>query len=83
MDKLAVLDMLQWSAAVGEIDLFYLDESGFCLSMPTEYSYFGVGEQKRLEQTKGKGRRISILGLLQPFVSFMSGLVVGSFNGER
>ncbi len=82
-DKLAALDMLQWSAAVGEIDLFYLDESGFCLWMPTEYSYFFKGEQKRLEQTKRKGRRISILGLLQPFVSFIYGLVVGSFNGER
>ena len=82
-DKLAALDMLQWSAAVGEIDLFYLDESGFCLWMPTEYSYFFKGEQKRLEQTKRKGRRISILGLLQPLVSFIYGLVVGSFNGER
>ena len=47
-DKLAALDLLQWSAAVGEIDLFYLDESGFCLWMPTEYSYFFQGEQKRL-----------------------------------
>ena len=28
--------MLQWSAAVGEIDLCYLDESGFCLWMPVE-----------------------------------------------
>jgi len=81
--KLAELDMLQWSAAVGEIDLFYLDESGFCLWMPTEYSYFFKGEQKRLEQTNRKGRRISILGLLQPLVSFIYGLVVGSFNGDR
>jgi transposase len=81
--KLADLEMLQWSAAVGEIDLFYLDESGFCQWMPTEYSYFFKGEQKRLEQTQRKGRRISILGLLQPMVSFIYGLVVGSFNGER
>ncbi|MEM9777012.1 MAG: IS630 family transposase [Chloroflexota bacterium] len=81
--KLADLEMLQCSAAVGEIDLFYLDESGFCLWMPTEYSYFFRGEQKRLEQTQRRGRRISILGLLQPLVSFVYGLVVGSFNADR
>jgi hypothetical protein len=81
--KLADLEMLQWSAAVGEIDLFYLDESGFSLWMPVEYSYFFMGEQKRLEQTSRKGRRLSILGLLQPFVSFIYGLVVGSFDSQR
>lgn len=81
--KRADLELLQWSAAAGDIDLLYLDESGFCLWMPAEYSYFFRGEQKRLEQTHRQGRRISILGLFQPFVSFIYGLVVGSFNGER
>ena len=28
--KQADLDMLEWAAAAGEIDLKYLDESGFC-----------------------------------------------------
>lgn len=81
--KLADLEMLQWAAAVGEIDLFYLDESGFSLWLPVEYSYFFMGEQKRMEQTSRKGKRISILGLLQPLVSFVYGLVVGSFDSER
>lgn len=75
--------MLQWSAAVGEIDLFYLDESGFCPWLPVEYSYFFRGEQKRLEQTRRQGKRLSILGLFQPLVSFVYGLVVGSFDGDR
>ena len=75
--------MLQCSAAVGEIDLIYLDESGFSLWMPVEYSYFFQGEQKRMEQTSRRGKRISILGLLQPLVSFIYGLVVGSFDGDR
>ncbi|NJP08214.1 MAG: transposase [Leptolyngbyaceae cyanobacterium RU_5_1] len=66
-----------------QVDLFYLDESGFSLWMPAEYSYFFIGEQKRIEQTSRKGKRISILGLLQPFVSFIYGLVVGSFDGNR
>ncbi len=81
--KLADLEMLQWSAAVGEIDLFYLDESGFSLWLPAKYSYFFIGEQKRMEQTSRKGKRISILGLLQPLVSFVYGLVVGSFDSRR
>jgi putative transposase len=54
-----------------------------CLWMPAEYSYFFRGEQKRLEQPKRRGKRISILGLLQPFVSFVYGLVVGGLDGER
>lgn len=75
--------MLQWAAAAGDIDLCFLDEAGFCLWMPVEYSYFFRGEQKRLEQTKRRGKRISILGLLQPLMSFAYGLVVGGFDGER
>ena len=81
--KLADLEMLQWAAAAGEIDLFYLDESGFSLWMPVEYSYFFEGEQKRIEQTSRRGKRVSILGLLQPLVSFVYGLVVGSFDSTR
>lgn len=81
--KQADLDMLLLANAVGAIDLFFLDESGFCLWMPTEYSYFFKGEQKRLEQTSRRGRRISILGLFQPLISFIYGLVVGSFDGKR
>jgi hypothetical protein len=81
--KLADLEMLQWSAAVGEIDLLYLDESGFSLWMPVEYRYFFSGEQKYMEQTSRRGKRVSILGLLQPFVSFIYGLGVGSFDSNR
>jgi hypothetical protein len=81
--KQADLDMLEFAAAAGEIDLFYLDESGFSQWMPVTYSYYFKGEQKRQEQTPSKGRRISILGLLQPFIWFTYGLVVGSFTSER
>jgi putative transposase len=81
--KLVDLEMLQWAAAAGEIDLFYLDESGFSLWMPVEYSYFFIEEQKRMEQSSRRGKRISILGLLQPLVSFVYGLVVGSFDSDR
>ena len=48
--------MLELSAAAGEIDLKYLDESGFCMWSEPSYTYYHRGEQKRLEQTKRRGR---------------------------
>ncbi|BAY80827.1 transposase (plasmid) [Calothrix parasitica NIES-267] len=72
--------MLELSAAAGEIDLKYLDESGFCMWSEPSYTYYHLGEQKRLEQTKRRGRRLSIIGLLQPLASFAYGLVIGGVN---
>lgn len=69
--------MLELSAATGEIDLKYLDESGFCLWSEPSYTYYFKGEQKRLEQTQRRGRRLSIIGLFQPLISFVYGLVIG------
>ena len=78
--KQADLDMLELSAAAGEIDLKYLDESGFCLWSEPGYTYYFRGEQKRLEQTKRRGRRLSIIGLFQPIISFVYGLVIGGVD---
>lgn len=64
--KQADLDMLELAAAAPEIDLLYLDECRFSLWSPASYSYFFRPEQKRLEQTPRRGRRLSILGLVQP-----------------
>jgi hypothetical protein len=74
--------MLELAAAAGEIDLFYLDESGCCQWSPVSYSYYFRGEQKRQEQTRKRGRRLSILGLWQPLVTLIYGLVFGSFKSE-
>jgi putative transposase len=41
------------------------------------YTYYFRGEQKRLEQTGRRGRRLSIIGFLQPLISFVYGLVIG------
>ncbi|MEH1791003.1 MAG: IS630 family transposase [Nostoc sp.] len=78
--KQADLEMLELSAAAGEIDLKYLDESGFCMWSEPGYTYYFRGEQKRLEQTKRRGRRLSIIGFLQPIISFVYGLVIGGVN---
>ena len=80
--KQADLEMLELAAAAGEIELKYLDESGFCMWSPVSYTYFPRGQQKRLEQTRRRGRRLSILGLLQPLVNFVYGLVVGAFTSK-
>ena len=72
--------MLELSAAAGEIDLKYLDESGFCVWSEPGYTYYFRGEQKRLEQTKRRGRRLSIIGFFQPLISFVYGLVIGGVD---
>lgn len=76
------LEMLELAAAAREIELKYLDESGFCMWSPVSYTYFPRGQQKRMQQTRRRGRRLSILGLLQPLISFVYGLVIGSFTSK-
>ena len=49
---------------------------------PVSYTYFPRGQHKRLEQTRRRGRRLSILGLIQPLVSFIYGLVIGAFTSD-
>ncbi len=78
--KQADLDMLELAAATGEIDLKYLDESGFCLWSPVSYSYIKRGQPKRLEQTQRRGKRLSILGFWSPLKCFEYGLALGSFT---
>jgi putative transposase len=72
--------MLELAAATGEIDLKYLDESGFCVWSEPSYTYYQRGEQKRLEQTPRRGRRLSIIGFFQPLISFVYGLVIGGVD---
>jgi hypothetical protein len=74
--------MLEMAAAAGAIDLYYADESGCCQWTPVSYSYYFEGEQKRQEQTRKRGKRLSILGLWQPQVTFAYSLVLGSLKSE-
>ncbi|EKU96441.1 hypothetical protein Lepto7375DRAFT_0439 [Leptolyngbya sp. PCC 7375] len=55
--------MLEAAAAAGHIDLKYLDETGCCLWSPVSYTYSRIGQQKRMEQTDRRGKRVSILGV--------------------
>lgn len=74
--------MLKIATAAGMIRLKYLDESGFCLWSPVSYSYIKIGEQKRLEQTKRKGKRLNILGIDEPGISFNYGLALKGFKAD-
>ena len=77
--------MLKQWATLGELDLKYLDESGFALWSPACYGYSPIGEQKRQEQPKlvHGSRRISILGLWEDGKGFEYGLVKGGFKSDR
>jgi putative transposase len=77
----ADLEMLEVAAA-GDITLKYLDESGFCLWSTVSYSYIRRGHSKRMEQSRRRGKRLSILGFWQPQVSFEYGLSLGSFHSD-
>ena len=74
--------MLELAAAAGEIELKYIDESGFCPWSAVSYSYIRRGERQRLEQTLRQGRRLSIWGAWQPGISFEYGLALGSFKAD-
>lgn len=74
--------MLQLAAAAGEICLKYLDESGFCMWSPVSYTWAKRGVQKCMEQTRRRGRRLSILGFMQPGLNFEYALAIGSINSK-
>lgn len=78
--KQADLDLLVLAAEEGYLELKYLDEAGCCLWSPASYSYSRVGQQKRIEQTRRRNGRISILGLWQPDQGFEYALAQGGFK---
>jgi hypothetical protein len=78
----ADLDMLELAAAAGDIHLKYLDESGFSLWAQVYYTWAKKGEQKRIEQTKKKGKRLNICAFWEINKSFEYGLALKNFNSQ-
>lgn len=78
----ADLEMLELAAAAGEICLKYLDESGFSLWSNPSYTWYQRGQQKSIEQTKRRGRRLSICGFLELGKSFNYGLSIKGFRSN-
>jgi transposase len=61
-DKQAQLEAFQQLDAAGEIDLYYLDESGFCLIPYVPYGWQPIGET--LEIPSRRSQRLNVLGLM-------------------
>jgi len=57
-----------------------LDESGFCALREPGYTYYQKGEQKRLQQTSRRGRKLNFVGFFQHEISFIYGLVIGGVD---
>ncbi|MFH7023942.1 MAG: hypothetical protein ACHBN1_00670 [Heteroscytonema crispum UTEX LB 1556] len=67
-------------AQLGLVCLKYLDESGCYCTSPTAYSYGRIGAQKRIRQSRRRGRRINIFGIWEPKRSFDSALMLGTLK---
>lgn len=74
--------MLRQEEAQGNIRIKYLDEAGFSLWSPVGYSYIKVGEQKKIPQSKKRGKRLNILGIYERGKSFNYALAIGSFEQD-
>jgi transposase len=61
-DKQAELEGLKQLEDAGEIDLYYLDESGFCLIPYVPYGWQLIGET--LELPSQRSQRLNVLGLM-------------------
>jgi transposase len=74
--------MLRSCAARGEIRPKYLDESGLGLWSSANYSYIRVGKQKKIRQSKRRGKRLNVLGIYEPGQSFNYAAALGSIKKE-
>lgn len=63
-----------------EIELFYFDESGFCLESSVPYAYQFPGEE--LELPSSKSRRLNVAGFLSPDMTFHSFVFECSINSD-
>jgi putative transposase len=70
--------MLELSAAIGKIDLKYaLRNQVFVHGVNLVIRIISEANKNVSEQTGRRGRRLSIIGFLQPLISFVYGLVIG------
>jgi transposase len=61
-EKRVQLEELELLDKKGEIDLYYLDESGFCLIPSVPYAWQDIGEQ--LNILSCRSRRLNVLGIM-------------------
>ncbi|MEG4632726.1 hypothetical protein QUB56_24570 [Microcoleus sp. AR_TQ3_B6] len=61
-DKKAQLEQLKQLYAQGKLDLYYLDEAGFCWIPCVSYGWQNIG--KYLTIPRGRSQRINVLGIM-------------------
>ena len=57
------------------IDLVYLDEAGFAMTLPVSYSWFPIGERLCIPYEASQGRRVNAIGAY-----FFAGPLAGRFD---
>ena len=55
------------AAHLGQIELYYLDESGFAPTLPLGYTWAREGVRPVVPYEAPQGRRVNVLGALNPF----------------
>lgn len=70
------LEDLEEQAEIEEIDLYYFDETGFCLNPYVPYAWQEKGETIRIESSRGK--RLNVVG----FLSLQRELVAYTTEGK-
>lgn len=76
------METLKLWANQGLIHLKYLDESGCYCHSSTDYSYAPKGQQKKLLQSRRRGRRINIFGVWEQNTSFDYALMLGTLKTQ-
>jgi hypothetical protein len=61
-DKKAQLEQLKQLYAQGKLDLYYLDETGFCLIPCVPYGWQNIGEYLTIPTRRSQ--RINVLGIM-------------------
>ena len=79
-DKQQQLEQLQQRASDGEIDLRYLDESGFCLTPSVPYAWQEAGETLSLPSQRSK--RLNVVGLMNRVNELEAYVFEGSITSE-
>jgi hypothetical protein len=64
------IKILEQRSYQGNIDLFYFDECGFCLTPSISYAWQPTGKYIELPATGNKGRRLNVLAFLNKDLKF-------------
>src|SRR5437588_1299382 len=78
--KKQALHDLQQQAAQGILDLYYFDESGFCLTPYLPYAWQEKGQTIRLES--GPSKRLNVLGFLSKNNELQAYSRLGTVNSD-